>query len=456
MSSSTSTPGTDSSPARTSFWSDVAHALKGEQHDYTAESLNRATLLLAVPMVLEMLMESLFAVVDVFWVSRLGRDAVAVIGLTESVMSLVYAVAIGISFAATAIVARRIGEKDPESAARSAAQIVMLGVTISAGLGVLLSFFAPDILRLMGASPAIVELGSNFARIMLGGNVTVFMIFLINAIFRGAGDAVLAMRTLWLANALNIALGPCFIFGWGPFPELGVTGAAVATNIGRGIGVLYQLWHLAGHNSRVRVRLHHFLPAPDVMRTILTTSGNGILQLLISTTSWVGLFKILSVFGSAALAGYTIAIRIVIFALMPAWGLANAGATLVGQNLGAQKPERAEAAVGIATRFHMFTSDPETLAYAARALWIVSLAFPLYAAGMCFEAAFNGAGDTWTPTRLNFFCFWLGQVPLAWILAEVLDLGPLGVFISVPTSFTVLALWSAVLFKRGRWKLQQV
>jgi putative MATE family efflux protein len=479
MSSSTSTPATESADrphASPSFWRDVAHALKGEQHDYTAESLNRAILLLAVPMVLEMLMESLFAIVDVFWVSRLGRDAVAVIGLTESVMSLVYAVAIGISFAATAIVARRIGEKDPERAARSAAQIVMLGVTIAAGLGVLLGWFAPDILRLMGASPEIVALGSDFARIMLGGNVTVFMIFLINAIFRGAGDAVIAMRTLWLANAFNIALGPCFIFGWGPFPEMGVTGAAVATNIGRGIGVLYQLWHLAGHNSRVRVRLHHFLPAPDVMRTIVTTSGNGILQLLISTTSWVGLFKILSTFGSAALAGYTIAIRIVVFALMPAWGLANAGATLVGQNLGAQKPDRAEAAVRIATRLNaillgivgavfvifayplvsLFASDPETLTYGARALWIVSLAFPLYAAGMCFESAFNGAGDTWTPTRLNFFCFWLGQVPLAWILAEVVGLGAHGVFISVPVSFSVLALWSAVLFKRGRWKLQKI
>ena len=462
--------------ASTSFWGDVAHALKGEQHDYTAESLNRAVLLLAVPMVLEMLMESLFAVVDVFWVSRLGRDAVAVIGLTESLMSTVYALAIGISFAATAIVARRIGEKDPERAARSAAQIIILGMTVSAGLGVLLAWFAPDILRLMGASEAIVELGSDFARIMLGGNLTVFMIFLINAIFRGAGDAVLAMRTLWLANALNIALGPCFIFGWGPFPELGVTGAAVATNIGRGVGVLYQLWHLAGHNSRVRVRLHHFLPAPDVMKTILATSGSGILQMLIGTTSWIGLFKILSVFGSAALAGYTIAIRIVVFALMPAWGLANAGATLVGQNLGAQKPDRAEAAVRIAMRFNtillgivgavfvilayplvsLFTSDPETLTYGARGLWIVSLGFPLYAAGMCFEAAFNGSGDTWTPTRLNFFCFWLGQVPLAWILADLFGMGPLGVFISLPVSFSVLALWSGVLFKRGKWKLQKV
>ncbi len=466
----------DRPQASTSFWSDVAHALKGEQHDYTKETLNRAILLLAVPMVLEMLMESLFAVVDVFWVSRLGRDAVAVIGLTESVMSLIYAVAIGISFAATAIVARRIGEKDPERAARSAAQIIMLGVTVSAGLGVLFGWFAPDILRLMGASPAIVEMGGNFARIMLGGNVTVFMIFLINAIFRGAGDAVLAMRTLWLANAFNIVLGPCFIFGWGPFPEMGVTGAAVATNIGRGIGVLYQLWHLAGHSSRVRVRLQHFRPQFDVLKGIITTSGNGILQLVISTTSWVGLFKILSMFGSAALAGYTIAIRIVVFALMPAWGLANAGATLVGQNLGAQQPDRAEAAVRIATRFNvlllgivgagfvifayplvsLFTSDPETLTYGARALWIVSLAFPLYAAGMCLEGAFNGAGDTWTPTRLNFFCFWLGQVPLAWILADVLGLGAMGVFIAVPVSFSVLALWSAVLFKRGKWKLQKV
>jgi putative efflux protein, MATE family len=479
MSSPVSAPGSESAdrpPASTSFWSDVAHALKGEQHDYTKERLNRAILLLAVPMVLEMLMESLFAVVDVFWVSRLGRDAVAVIGLTESVMSLIYAVAIGISFAATAIVARRIGEKDPERAARSAAQIVMLGVTVSAGLGLLFGWFAPDILRLMGASPAIVELGSDFARIMLGGNVTVFMIFLINAIFRGAGDAVLAMRTLWLANALNIVLGPCFIFGWGPFPEMGVTGAAVATNIGRGVGVLYQLWHLAGHNSRVRVRPPHFRPAFDVLKGIITTSGNGILQLVISTTSWVGLFKILSMFGSAALAGYTIAIRIVVFVLMPAWGLANAGATLVGQNLGAQQPDRAEAAIRIATRFNvillgivgaafvifayplvrLFTSDPETLTYGARALWIVSLAFPLYAAGMCMEAAFNGAGDTWTPTRLNFFCFWLGQVPLAWILADIVGLGAMGVFIAVPISFSVLALWGWLLFKRGKWKLQKV
>jgi putative MATE family efflux protein len=459
-----------------SVWQLIRQSLKGEQRDYTAESLNRAVLLLAVPMVLEMIMESLFAVVDVFWVSRLGRDAVAVIGITESIMTLIYAVAIGISIAATAIVARRIGEKDPERAAHSAGQILLLGVVLASGMGLLLGWFAGDILQLMGADPGIVALGTDFARIMLGGNATVFLIFLINAIFRGAGDAVLAMRTLWLANALNIVLGPCFIFGWGPFPEMGVTGAAVATNIGRGVGVLYQLWHLSGLQSRVRVRWHHLRPDVAEMRVILVTASNGIAQLLINTTSWIGLFKILALFGSAALAGYTIAIRIVVFALMPAWGLANAGATLVGQNLGAAKPERAEAAIRIAVRFNMiflgiigilfvafaqplvslFSVDPEVLAHGTRALWVVSLAFPLYAAGMCLEAAFNGAGDTWTPTRLNFFCFWLGQVPLAWVLAKPLGLGPTGIFIAVPISFSVLAVWSAVLFKRGQWKEQKV
>lgn len=470
--------GAESSAAQPnlSFWQVVRLSLQGQHLDYTTVPLNRAVLLLAVPMVLEMIMESLFAVVDVFWVSRLGSDAIAVVGLTESIMTLIYAVAIGISFAATAIVARRIGEKDPERAAQAAGQIILLGVTLSAAIGVVLSYFASDILRLMGASDSIVSLGTDFARIMLGCNVTVFMIFLINAIFRGAGDAVLAMRTLWLANALNMVLGPFFIFGWGPFPELGVTGAAVATNIGRGVGVLYQLWHLAGFHSRVQVRLRHLKPMLLDLRVIMSTASTGIAQLLIGTTSWVGLFKILATFGSAALAGYTIAMRIVMFALMPAWGLANAGATLVGQNLGAGKPDRAEQAIWIATRFNaiflgivglafvlgagplvrLFTDDPPVLEHGIRALWIVSLAFPLYAAGMCLEAAFNGAGDTWTPTRLNFFCFWLGQIPLAWLLADFLALGPLGVFIAVPVAFSVLALWSLVLFRRGRWKQQQV
>jgi putative MATE family efflux protein len=414
--------------------------------------------------------------VDVFWVSRLGKQAAAVVGVTEAVMSLVYAVAIGISFAATAIVARRIGEKDPEQAAQAAGQILVLGITVAAGLGAVLGYFAPAILRAMGADAETVALGSGYARVMFGGNATVFLIFLINAIFRGAGDAVLAMRTLWLANALNIVLDPCFIFGWGPFPELGLTGAAVATNIGRGIGVAYQLWHLAGAHSRVRVRRRHLWPERSSLATIVITARSGIAQLLISTTSWVGLYKILALFGSTALAGYTIAIRIVVFALMPAWGLANAAATLVGQSLGAGKPDRAEAAVRIATRLNMiflgligvvfvgfarplvglFTTEDAVLHEGTRALWIVSLAFPLYAAGMCFEAAFNGSGDTRTPTRLNFFCFWLGQVPLAWLLAQPAGLGALGVYIAVPISFSALALWGGVLFKGGKWKTQKL
>jgi putative MATE family efflux protein len=336
-------------------------------------------------------------------------------------------VAIGISIAATAIVARRIGEKDPEAAAQAAGQVLILGVGAAAGLGVILGWSAPHLLRFMGATERVIALGTDFTRIMLGGNITVFLIFLLNAVFRGAGDAVIAMRTLWLANGLNIVLGPCFIFGWVFFPEMGVTGAAVATNIGRGVGVLYQLWHLTGNHGRVNVRLRNLWPDPAMLASILRTAGSGVAQFLINTTSWVGLFKILALFGSTAVAGYTIAIRIVIFALLPAIGLANAGATLVGQNLGASKPDRAEASVWIATRFnaaflgvtgllfifaaapliHFFSDDSTVSAYGIQALWIVSLAFPLYAAGMCFESAFNGAGDTWTPTKMNFLCFWL-------------------------------------------------
>jgi len=464
------------SDASMSFWRIVRQSLKGEHLDLTSLPLQRAVVLLAIPMVLEMIMESLFAVVDIFWVSSLGKEAVAVVGLTESVMTLIYAVAIGLSIAATAMVARRIGEKNPERAAHAAGQVIVLGVTVSLALGVVLAIFADDILRLMGGDEALVELGTPFTRVMLGCNATVFLIFLINAVFRGAGDAVLAMRTLWLANALNIVLGPCFIFGLGPFPELGLLGAAVATNIGRGTGVLYQLWHLTGFHSRVKVTLRHLRPALGEMRTIVITASNGIAQLLISTTSWIGLFKLLSVFGSAAIAGYTIAIRLVMFALLPAWGLSNAGATLVGQNLGAKQPERAAEAVRIATRFNViflgivgvlfvllaqplvsiFTTDAAVLPLGTRALWIVSLGFPLYAIGMCMSAAFNGAGDTWTPTKLNFVCFWLLQIPIAWVLAQAFTIGPQGIFIAVPMAFGTMALWSTVLFKRGTWKLQTI
>lgn len=463
-------------PPAPSLWRSAIDALRGEQHDYTAVPLERAVLLLAVPMVIEMLMESVFTIVDIFWVSKLGRDAIAVVGLTESVMALVYSVAIGISFAATAIVSRRIGERNPALAAQAAGQIILLGAGLAIALGVGLGYFAGEILALMGAEPSVVLHGASYARIMFGGNITVFMIFVINAIFRGAGDATLAMRTLILANGINLVLDPCFIFGWGPFPELGVAGAAVATNIGRGVGVCYQLWHLTGKPSRVRISWSDLKPHSDNMDLIARTAGNGIFQLLISTTSWVGLFKILALFGSSVVAGYTIAIRMIIFALMPAWGLANAGATLVGQNLGALKPERAERAVRIASRYNViflgatgilfvvfsrriagiFTTDPEVMEHASRSLWIVSLALPIYAAGMCLEAAFNGAGDTWTPTRLNFFCFWTGQIPLAWILAHLLGWGPAGVYIAVPVSFSALAFWSWLLFRRGHWKQKKV
>ncbi|MGH8020433.1 MAG: MATE family efflux transporter [Opitutaceae bacterium] len=458
------------------FWRSVWQALKGEDHDYTALTLKRAVLLLAVPMVLEMVMESLFAVVDIFWVGRLGPEAIAVVGLTESIMTLVYAVGMGTAIAGTAIVARRIGEKDPAGASRAAGQVLLLGVGMSAALGLVLGLLAPQILRLMGAEETVVVLGADFARIMLGGNITVFLIFLINAVFRGAGDAAIAMRTLWLANALNIVLDPCFIYGWGPFPEMGVTGAAVATNIGRGVGVCYQVWHLTGRPGRVRLHWKDLRPDWMLMGTTLKTAGPGIAQWMIGTTSWLGLFKILAGFGSGALAGYTISIRIMMFVWMPAWGLSNAGATLVGQNLGAGRPERAEHSVMIAMKYNtlflsvvgllfvifarplasVFTSNPEVLGHATRALWIVSLGFPIFAAGMCLEGAFNGAGDTKTPTRLNFYCLWLGQVPAAWLLAQPLGLGPDGVFIAVPVAFAALALWSWFLFKRGKWKLQEI
>jgi putative MATE family efflux protein len=468
-------------PERGSFWELIRQALRGEHHDYTSLGLNRAVIFLAVPMVLEMLMESLLAVADVFWVSRLGNvNAVAVIGMTESLMTIIYAVGIGIAIAATAIVARRIGEKDPEAAAHSAGQVLLLGVCVSAVLGVLMGGFAPQILRVMGADDAVIALGGNFARILLGGNLTVFLIILINAIFRGAGDAVIAMRTLWLANGINIFLAPCFIFGWGPFPELGVTGAAIGTNIGRGIGVVYQLWHLTNGRHRVRLRWMHLRPDAALIRSVTRTASTGIAQLLISTTSWVGLITILAGFGSAVLAGYTISVRIVLFALLPAWGLASAGATLVGQNLGAQKPDRAEAAVWIATRYNaaflgvvgilfiafaapivgLFNSapnaDPAVTAHGARALWIVGLGFPLYAVGMCFTSAFNGAGDTRTPTMLNFFAFWCCEIPLGWLLSHPLGLGPTGVFIAIPLAFSLMAIWSAVLFRRGYWKAKRV
>ena len=458
------------------IWATVREAVRGSHQDFTEGPIGRAILLLAIPMVMEMMMESVFAIADIFWVSKLGADSVATVGITESMLALIYAVAIGVSVSATAMVARRIGEKDPEHAASAAVQAIALGVALAIPIGITGALLAPKLLALMGGSPALVATGWRYTAIMLGGNVVILLLFLVNAIFRGAGDAAIAMRVLWFANILNIVLGPCFIFGLGPFPKLGVTGAAVATTIGRGCGVLYQLWTLSRGRGRVLITRRHLRLEPAVMLRLLRLSGNAIFQILIGTASWIGLVRILSSFGSAALAGYTIGIRIIVFALLPSWGMANAAATMVGQSLGARKPERAERSVWIAGFYNMiflgavglafvlaapvlirlFTSDPAVVPYGVACLRFVSYGFLFYAYGMVLTQAFNGAGDTWTPTWLNLFCFWLWEIPLAYVLARVVGLGPRGVFIAITIAFSTLALASAALFRRGRSKLKKV
>lgn len=458
-----------------SSWHMVVESMRGGIYDYTTIPLNRAVLLLGVPMVVQMLIESLFAVTNIFWAGRLGRAEVAIVGLTEAVMFLIAAAAVGLGAAAVAIVSRRIGKNDARRAAQAAGQIVVLGVGVSAALGLILGCFSKEALGLVGADESTAILGRDFARIMFGCNATLVLMYLLNAIFRGAGDVVLAMRTLWLAIALNIVLGPCLIFGWGPFPELGVTGAAVATNIGRGVGVLYQFWLLLGRHSRIHMQLRDLKMNVDDLKRIMTTAFNAIVQALITAASWIALVKIVALYGNAALAGYTLAMRVVMFALMPALGLASAGAALVGQNLGAGQPARAEEVIRVAVRFNaiflgiagalfvslagpivsMFTSDAEVLSYGIHALWAFGLASPIQAAGLCFAAAFNGAGDTRTPTQVSVTCLF-GQVLLAWILAQVFELDVTGVFIAVPVSNLVLTLWIASLFKRGHWKHHEI
>src|SRR5262252_5673603 len=400
-----------------SLWNSIREAIRGTHQDFTSGSLNRAILLLAIPMVLEMVLESLFAVVDVFFVGRLGADAVATVGLTESLPSLVFAVGLGLSLSTTAMVARRIGEKDPQGAAVAGVQAVILGIATSLLVGIPCLIFAPELLRLMGATPQIVAVGSGYARIALGGSGAILLLFLNNAIFRGAGDAAIAMRLLWVSNIINLILDPCLIFGWGPFPKLGVTGAALATFTGRSIGVLYQFYRLLRGTERIRILRSQIRVNFQVLLRLLRVSLTGILQFAIAHTSWIGLVRIVSIFGSAALAGYTIAIRILIFVILPSWGLSNAAATLVGQNLGAQQPDRAESsvwrtglynmiflgAVGIffvlfATPVvHLFTNDPAVIPLAASCLRIVSYGNIGFAYGMVMLQAFNGAGDTTTP-----------------------------------------------------------
>ena len=455
-----------------SMWAAIREALAGAHgRDFTEGPIGRAIFILAVPMVLEMCMESAFAVVDVFVVAHLGADAVATVGLTESFMTLLYALAMGLSIGAGAMISRRIGEKDSDGAAHTAAQVLLFGLTVSLGLGALGAAFAPQLLRSMGASSGVLT-NASFTRILLGCNASVVMLFLVNAVFRSAGDAAIAMRVLWLANAINIVLAPTLVFGWGPFPKMGIVGAAVATTIGRGTGVVFALTRLFRAGSRITVRRPHFAFDPGLIARVLRLSSAATFQVFIGMASWIGLVRILASFGSDALAGYTIGMRVVIFALLPSFGLANAAATMVGQALGARKPDRAETAVWTAGRYSavflgtigllfvlfapvvvgFFTPDPAVARYGTATLRTVACGFLFYAYGMTITQSFNGAGDTRTPTIINLGVFWVFELPLAWILSHTFGFGPQGVFLAATLAFSLLAVVSALLFRRGGWK----
>ncbi|MDP6537826.1 MAG: MATE family efflux transporter [Gammaproteobacteria bacterium] len=460
-----------------SGWQLFRQALAGDSDiNYTEGSIARVTILLAIPMILEMAMESVFAIVDIFFVSSLGTDAVATVGLTEAVITLLYAIAIGLSMGATAMVARRIGEQDSEGASIAAGQIMWIGVFVSVVVGLIGIFFARNILAMMGAEESVIEQGANYTRLMFGACSSIVFLFLINAIFRGAGDATIAMRALWLANGINIVLDPCFIFGLGPFPELGVTGAAVATNIGRSIGVLYGLYHLVKGDGRLQLHLANMGLRLAVAWSLVRISAGGMAQFLVATASWVFLMQIVSGFGSAAVAGYTIAVRVVMFSILPAWGLSNAAATLVGQNLGAGLPERAETTTWKIAKYNsmymglaaalmllftqpivaMFSQEAEVLSYAMQCLRIFAYGYVFWGFGMAIIQAFNGAGDTMTPTYINIFCFWIVQVPLAYTLALGMGIGPVGVFWAVFVSDVLAGIVGVALFLRGKWKLRMV
>jgi putative MATE family efflux protein len=459
-----------------SFFRAIRDALRGTTEDFTQGSIPRAVALLSIPMVIEMAGESLFAITDAFFVARVGSDALATVGLTESMLAIVYSVAIGLSMATTAMVARRVGEKQLREAGHVAAQTVVLGVGIAAVLGVLGLLTAPRLLALMGAEDSVLQVGTSYTRIMLGGMVTIMLLFIINAIFRGAGDASMAMRSLWIANAINIVLDPCLILGLGPFPELGLTGAAVATNIGRGAGVCYQLYNLWGGKGRLKPKLADARPDRRILRRLLDIAWGGIGQNLIATASWIGMVRLLAVYGAAVLAGYVIAIRIVVFAILPAWGVSNAAATLVGQNLGAGKPDRAERSVWLTGTYNMlflgsiglvfflaaefvvgfFTTAGQVHDTATSCLRIISFGYPFYAWGMVTIQSFNGAGDTRTPTLINLVSFWLFQIPLAWVLAIPLGMGPQGAFWAIAIAYSFSAVIGIVLFRRGTWKTKVV
>ncbi|PWH82724.1 MATE family efflux transporter [Algibacter marinivivus] len=451
-------------------------AVTGKEQDFTSGSIRRAVFMLSIPMILEMLMESIFALVDIMYVSQVSVNAVATIGLTESVITLVYAVAIGLSMAATAIVARRVGEKDINGASNAAVQVIFLGVFVAAIISVIGIIYPKEILGLMGGEPDLIEEGYGYTQVLLGGNVTIMLLFLINAIFRGAGDASVAMWTLILSNGLNIILDPMFIFGFGPIPAFGVEGAAIATTIGRGTAVLFQLGILFFGFSKIKIAVKDLVLQIGVMLNLIKVSLGGIGQFLIGTSSWVFLMRIMSEFGSEVLAGYTIAIRVMMFTLMPAWGMSNAAATLVGQNLGAQKPERAEQSVwktgkysaifmGIVSVVYLifapqiivlFNTTPDVVKYGSLCLRVIAAGYIFYGYGMVVINAFNGAGDTKTPTYINFVCFWLLQLPFAYVMAVTLDFGPSGVFWAITLAEVLIAIIAIVWFKKGNWKKVEV
>ncbi len=464
----------DKTSFRNGGWKLLRQSLRDNDLDYTRIGIDRSLVLLAIPMMLEMGMESIFAVVDIAFVSRLGTDAVAAVGITEALITILYAIAIGLGMGATAMVSRRIGARDADGAAHVTGQAIWLGALLSIGIGVSGAAYAPELLRAMGASTGVVETGSGFTTVLLGGSASILYLFLLNAAFRGAGDAAIALRSLWLANGINIVLDPCLIFGLGPFPEMGVTGAAVATTIGRGIGVLYQLWYLFEGHGRLAFRMRHLRVSPPLIRRMVIISAGGIGQFLIATSSWILVMRIVALYGSAAIAAYTIALRMLEFAYLPAWGLGNAAATLVGQNLGAGRPDRAEQSAWRAARFNvlflsavgvvvlimapqiaaLFSSDAEVLRYATNCLRIMGLGYPMYALGMIMVQSLNGAGDTASPSVLNLICFWLIQIPLAYWLATSAGLGPNGAFTAIVIAESLLTVLSVVVFRRGRWRYQ--
>lgn len=458
------------------FIRDIQMAVRGEENTYTRGSINRAIFLLSIPMVLEMVMESLFAVVDVFFVGRLGVDAIATVGLTESLIMILYAISVGLSMGVTAMVSRRIGEKKRSDAADSAYQAILVATVVAIIFGTLGFIYASDLLKLMGASPSLIRTGYGYTQVLIGGNFTIMLLFVLNAVFRGAGDAAIAMRVLWLSNGLNLVLDPLFIFGIGPFEGMGVQGAAIATTLGRGTGVLYQLYILFRGKGIIQLLKKNLIFQAAVMKRLIKVSLGGMGQFLIGTASWILLVRIISVFGSEAVAGYTISFRIIIFTILPSWGIANAAATLVGQNLGAGQPDRAEKSVWKCAYYNMlflvfiailffimaeqfvtiFNDDPIVVGHGVIALRYICTGYIFFAYGMVVSQAFNGAGDTRTPTIINFLSYWLLQIPLAYILSMQSPLEIKGVYVAILVSELVLAILAILIFRKGKWKFVNI